>query len=274
MPSRLAVAAAGLGFTLFAEHAGAACPDGWFCEDTPAPAPSAPTGPQPPGAPARPPAPPPGLEPVEPAPLPPSSVAEAPGTPLEEPDEGTLEPGAHESEFETGFNLHFGLGLFGPGANKDAVLGGGGLAFRLRPLPLFAVDLGLEFMTGTDYNGNDRNEQAFVASGLFFMNPRDRVQAFVLAGVNVGGAQAKIEHLGGVALSPHDANYSYLGVQGGLGVEWRFAESTALTGDFQLFSRWRIESGDTEPEYVDPSSHLTTNASGGGLFRVGATFYF
>ncbi len=169
--------------------------------------------------------------------------------------------------------MHLSLGVFGPGAADDAILGGIGIAFRFRPLPLFAVDLGLELLGGSDYNGNDRAEQAFVGNTLLFFNPGDRVQGFVLAGFNIGGAQARIAYLGGQPVPLHDASYAYVGVQAGLGLEWRITRAVALTGDFQMFARGRIDSG-PEAEYVEPGTHLTTNASGGGLFRAGVTFYF
>jgi hypothetical protein len=167
------------------------------------------------------------------------------------------------------------VGLLGPGAEANAGLGGIGFGFRIRPKPLYAIDLGLEFLGGTDYNGNDRAEQAFVANAVVFVNPRDRVQGFVLGGVQLGGAQARVGELGGTPVPLHDVAYTYLGAQGGFGVEWRFSRGAAITGDFQLFVRGRVD-GNTyyEPEYVDPDSHLVTNTSGGGLFRLGATFYF
>jgi hypothetical protein len=189
--------------------------------------------------------------------------------------DGEAPPPPPPAVSELAINVHFGVGLFGPGASDRAGLVGLGFAFRVRPMPLFAVDLGLEFMGGTDYNGNDRAEQTFTTNVLFFVNPRDRVQAFVFAGLGLGGAQARVEHLGGVAVPSHHASYAYFGALGGLGVEWRFVESVALTGDFSLFARTRIDSSQYgEPEYVDASTHLTTNGSGGGLFRVGSTFYF
>ena len=261
MALRLGVALAALGLTLAPRIARADCPDGWFCDEGPsasppnAPAPSTPA-PNPP-----------------PPPLPPSPLVPER---LTEPEEPPPPPsGSPAGRSEVGFNMHLDLGLFGPGASHGAGLGGLGIAFRLRPLPFFAVDLGLEALGGNDYNGNDRAEQAFVANAVLFANPRDRVQVFLLAGFHFGDAEAHVTRLGGVTVPLHYATYTYFGLQGGLGVDWRFARAVALTGDFQLFARWRIDSStDIEPEYVDPSSHLATNASGGGLFRLGVTFYF
>jgi len=240
------------------------CSDGWFCAEAP-PSPEPEPPPRPPSKPPERPA-----SPTVPLPPPwqtprPTDLAAPPAPP----------PAEEAPKSEIAFNLHLDVGVLGAGAKSDAGLGGVGFGFRIRPVPLYALDLGLEFLGGTDYSGNERAEQAFVTNAVVFVNPRDRVQAFVLAGVHIGGAQARIAELGGQPVPLHDVAYTYLGAQGGLGVEWRFARSAAITGDFQLFVRGRVDSNSHyEPEYIDPDTHLTTNTSGGGLFRLGATFYF
>jgi hypothetical protein len=176
---------------------------------------------------------------------------------------------------ELGLNVHFGLGVLGSGAQNSAFMGTGGFLLRLRPVPVFALDLGLELAGGSDYNGNDRGEYAAVVEALGFLNPRDPVQFFVLGGINVGGANVSVQHQGGVPVTPYDDHYAYLGGELGLGVEWRFTPHTALTSDFQVLVRGRVDEGrHAFPEYVDPSTHLTSNVSSGGLFRLGVTFYF
>jgi len=261
MPLRSSVALAALGVLLVPRLSRAAdCADGWFCEEPPA----APSPARPPPAPAAPPRP--AAPPVVLSPSPP----EAPERPAPAPP-----PPREGHGNEIGFNLHLDVGLLGAGADENAGLGGLGFGFRIRPMPVYAIDLGLEFLGGTDYNGNDRAEQALVVNGVVFVNPRDRVQAFVLAGIQLGGAQARIARLGGEPVPLHDVGYAYLGAQGGLGVEWRFTRAAAITGDFQLFVRGRVDSNRYyEPEYIDPDTHLVANTSGGGLFRLGVTFYF
>ncbi len=258
MPSRSPAALAALGVLLVPLAARAEdCREGWFCDDrTSAPPPKPPA--------------------AAPAPLPPEPAA--PTVPLPPPrpaPEALAAPPPEADPSEIGFDLHIDVGLFGAGADDRAGLGGLGFAFRIRPEPLYAVDLGLEFLGGTDYSGNDRAEQAFVTNAVVFVNPRDRVQGYVLGGFHIGGAQVRVAELGGVPVPVHDVGYAYLGAQGGLGVEWRFTRSAALHGDFQLFVRGRVDSNRYyEPEYVDPGSHQITNTSGGGLFRAGFVFYF
>lgn len=268
MALRAIAGATALGFFLAPKVARADCPDGWFCDDKPAEAP-------PPAAPSAPDAAPPPREP--PPPEPPSGPAEPMNLVVPPYDENPPPPPPpwlrhHE---ELGLDFHFSLGVLGTGAQNNAFMGGGGFAFRLRPIPAFAVDLGLELAGGTDYNGNARGEYAGVVEALGFLNPRDRLQFFVLGGFHVGGANVSVKKQGGVLVTPYDDHYAYLGGQLGLGVEWRFTRHAALTTDFQALIRGRIDEGRHEfPEYVDPSTHLTSNVSGGGLYRLGVVFYF
>jgi len=265
-----------LGLFLAPSIARADCPDGWFCDEKPVqpPPPSAapPAGEAPPAREA-----PPREEPSEepPAPNPPPRMVFAPPGPYypEYPPPPPRRRWRHLTEL--GMNLHLGIGVLGSGASHDAWLGGGGFAFRFRPLPVFALDLGLELAGGTDYAGNDRVEDAFVVNALGFVNPRDRLQFYLLGGFQLGGASVRVKRQGGVPVQPFDDSYNYVGAQCGIGLEWRFARNFALASDFSLFIRGRTDqSRAVDPEYVDPSTHLATNTSGGGLWRLGATVYF
>ncbi len=265
-----------LGLLLAPRTARADCPDGWFCDERPSQAPppsAAPPNAAPPNA-----APQnegsPSEEPLEepPAPYPPPRMVLVPPGPYYPPPPPRRR-WRHYSEL--GMNLHLDVGVLGSGAHHDAWMGGGGFAFRFRPLPVFALDLGLELAGGTDYAGNDRVEDAFVVNALGFVNPRDRLQFYLLGGFQLGGASVRVRRQGGVAVEPFDDSYNYVGAQFGLGLEWRLTRHFALASDFELFIRGRTDqSRAVDPEYVDPSTHLATNTSGGGLWRLGATVYF
>jgi hypothetical protein len=257
-------ALAALGLTLAPRVALADCPDGWFCDEAPATPAAEPSRPREPVE-----------EPEEPEE--PTAPTRRSGRIWVAPPDGypPPPPPPHRRRQQLGLNLHLDIGVMGAGAQDDSWLGGAGFAFRLRPIPMFAVDLGLELIGGVDYNGNDRTEQAFVANALAFVNPRDRVQCFLLGGFSVGGAGVRVRRQGGYLVPPRDESYTYFGGQIGIGVEWRVSRRAAITSDFSLFARNRTDSGrELYPEYVDPSTHLATNASGGGLFRLGGTFYF
>jgi hypothetical protein len=100
------------------------------------------------------------------------------------------------------------------------------------------------------------------------LNPRSKAQFYFLGGLNWSSARV---HLPG----GNDAQYSYLGMQGGAGLEIRFSRRIAMNADFLGFIRGRTDDGARQnPEFVDPSTGRATNTSGGGLFRLGLTAYW
>jgi hypothetical protein len=173
-------------------------------------------------------------------------------------------------------NLHGNLALFGDGDGADSRgMAGAGAAFRFRPHRMFGVDLGLDFLAGEDWNGNWRDERAFVGNAIWFINPRHRLQLYVLGGFSVGSASVDVERLGGEAVEPYEASYSYVGLQGGLGLEWRITRRFALATDALMFVRGRSDDDRrVDPEFIDPQTHLVANESAFGLWRLGLTYYF
>ncbi len=265
---RVAVLIAALGVLPRVVWAADSCPDGWFCDDGEAPA-------EPP--PAEPLAPPPKATPLDEAPEPPASVASDGAEDemhFDVPPEPRSRHRHHRPRREYGFNLHFDGALLGSGAASGAGMAGLGVAFRFRPLPPFAADVGFDFVGGKDYAGNHRSERAFVGNALLFVNPGDPVQVYLLGGVALSQSWVRVHRYGGLAVSAYDASYTHAGVQGGLGVEWRIVRRAAIGADLVALARYRTDSPHGDPEFVDPSTHLATNGSAGGLFRAGATFYF
>lgn len=176
----------------------------------------------------------------------------------------------HRRFREWGVNMHATLGLMAhDAAASGAGMNGLGAALRFRPIPHIAIEGALELVWGTDYNGYDRIEDALLFSGLFFLNPRSAVQIYGLAGFGVGGAYLD----SGGRL--RDETYAYVGLQGGFGLEARITRHFAAGGDLIGFVRERNDRNASEnPEFVDPVTHRSTNSSGGGLVRLGATFYW
>lgn len=266
--SAAAVLLAGLLSSLSA-HALAAgeCPDGdWFCDPAPEPPPEPP--------------------PPEPVPKPaPAPVAQPGDATLAEPepprkiqlDVPSVQPVKRRRARyrEWAVNVHGALGLMGrdPAMASDAGMNGLGGALRFRPIPHIAIEGALELMWGTDYNGFDRFEDAVLVSGLFFANPRSAVQLYGLAGFGVGGAWVEGSYpAGGGEL---DERYAYVGMHLGFGLEARITRHFVLGGDVLGFLRERQDrDADRHPEFIDPSTQRTTNTSGGGLIRLGATFYW
>ncbi len=265
--------------------AGAAdCPDGWFCEDGVAPqSPSARPAPPRPLTPpsdvgAPPSAPPPGYNPPSyppPGAAPDDRIVFTDQEP-EEPPPPHVRP--HRRRFhEWGFNLHLEDVILGnkPERASNAGMGGLGFGFRYRPLPPLAFEAGVDLLTGTDFNGYSRSEAALLLNTLVFFNPHDVVQAYALAGLGFSRANVSLSPRGGQNFSRHDEHYSYFGGQLGLGVEVRVTHRIAIAGDIIGFIRGRTDDlADTVPEFEDPNTHRVSNTSGGGLLRVGGTFYW
>jgi hypothetical protein len=249
------------------------CPDGWFCDDGKGDVPSPAPGESPPPDEARPDE---GSRHREGSSGEPRLYDRGPRrirlTPADEPP---ARPRHHRRRRELGFNLHLNAALLGEGASSDAGMAGIGAAFRFRPLPPFAADIGFDFVGGRDYVGNRRSERAFVGNALVFFNPRDFVQVYAIGGFAFSQAWVTVEQSGGYAVGPYDTSYTHAGLQVGLGLEWRLARRAALSTDLLFLRRHRTDGNrDDDPEFVDPATQRTTNTSQGALFRAGATFYF
>jgi hypothetical protein len=179
---------------------------------------------------------------------------------------------------EWGLNLRVeGLAL-GKGAAEGAGMGGVGLSLRYRPVPAFAFDAGLDIVTGTDYNGFTRTETPFSLNGMLFVNPRSHVQLYLIAGATYSHAKVNsptaspLLKAGGDEDGGFGASYSYLGGQGGAGLEFRVSRHFALDIDGLGFVRHRTDDG-PNPEFVNKAGQTTKN-SGGGLFRGGLSFWW
>jgi hypothetical protein len=273
---RLAVTAVAASVLALAGPAWAAgdCPEGdWFCEPVPPTADPPPRDAGPPpetGAGPR--------RRLPPAPPPPPQYPPDDGEiRIDVPEMPPPRPRHRRGFREWGFNLHAVIGLMGSDRNMspDADMNGLGLALRFRPIPHIAIEGSLEAVWGTDYNGFDRFENALLLNALFFANPRSAVQVYGLAGF--GGAAAFIDS--GVRPDGQpvlrDETYTYGAVQAGAGLEARITRHFAIGGDLIGFLRWRRDRhADRNPEFIDPSTGRTTNTSGGGLLRLGMTFYW
>jgi hypothetical protein len=178
---------------------------------------------------------------------------------------------------EWGLNLHANLGLMGGDDRKspNADMNGIGAALRFRPIPHIAIEGSVELLWGTDYNGFQRFEDALLVNGLFFANPRSAIQVYGLAGFGFGAAYLDSGLAADGQPVLRDETYAYVGGQLGVGVEGRVTRHFALGADLVGFLRWRNDrNARREPEFIDPETGKTTNTSGGGLVRLGATYYW
>jgi len=202
-------------------------------------------------------------------PPPPTVVVAAP--PREAPPPYVYKAPDWQRKNEWGMNLHLGGLAIGRGQSGDAGMGLIGAGLRFRPIPYIALEGDLDFAGGRDYNGFRRGETALTGNMFIFLNPKDRAQFYFVGGLGWSAAHA-VDDRNGYDGKSYD--YSYFGVSGGIGLEYRAARHVALNLDGRLFVRGRIDKDSTNhPEYTD-STGQTTNASGGGLLTAGITFYF
>src|SRR5262245_18296420 len=115
---------------------------------------------------------------------------------------------------------------------------------------------------------------------MVFFNPRSKLQVYTLGGIGFSGARVErpttVTASDGTQLQRTTTeNWSYFGGQLGIGLEWRVSRKVALDLDVLGFIRGRTDDqARIEPEFIDPETHQATNTSGGGLGRLGITFYW
>jgi hypothetical protein len=130
-------------------------------------------------------------------------------------------------------------------------MGGVGFGIRPRPAPYFALDFGVDFIGGKDFNGNRRSEAAFAVNPMVFLNSSNKVQLYIFAGLGFGGAH--VDRPGG------SRAYNYIGADAGAGLEFRFWRHFAFSGDVMAFIRDRSDL-DGGPEYVDAATGAYTDS--------------
>jgi opacity protein-like surface antigen len=280
----------GLPATAMADGAAAGgCPPGsWFCaqdsQQQPSPAgkplqplpdPSDDSAPAPSATPTTPPKPPkydPGTGDAPPVvvyqPPPPVVVVQRPAEAPPSYDYAPPQQRPLRQRSEWGINLHLEGATIGHGSgSSDSSMGGGGVGLRYKPTRYFGVEADVDFVGGTDYQGDHRNEDAFTLNGLFFLNPRSRAQIYLLAGF--GGSSAHVAPDSGP-----DAHYGYFGGQIGAGLELRLSRSFALNLDLRGFVRGRTDQNAATSYEFTSADGRRTNTSGGGLITGGMTIYF
>jgi hypothetical protein len=189
------------------------------------------------------------------APLPPPYDAPLPPAPPKAP-----------SRSEWGAQVRFEGVAMPKEASPDAGMAGGGFSLRPRPSPFFAIDFGVDFIGGRDFNLDKRSEAMVSVNPTLFINPRNKVQVYLFAGLGLGGAH--VERRDGT-----QGDARYVGANAGAGLEFRFWQHFAFSGDVLGFVRERIAMSGTSPANVDPTAG-PSDGSRGTLFRVGGTYYW
>lgn len=149
-------------------------------------------------------------------------------------------------------------------------LGGVGMALRIRPTEKFALDLGVGVYGGSDYYGRQRLEVPVTVDALYFVNPQNRVQFYLLGGVGASFAYGQSVGLFG---STFQHAYNYVGAEAGAGLEFRLTRGFALNMDVRSFIRAQ-PNGAPEFQRTTATGVETTRTSAGAVGTMGATLYF
>ncbi len=154
----------------------------------------------------------------------------------------------------------------GRDAPSNAGMGGVGVSLRPRIGPSFACDVGLDFVGGHDFNGDERRESIFSVNPMVFINPRHRLQFYLVGGFLVSSARVTDSY--GTPI-----RYHHIGMDGGGGFEFRVWRHFAVDADVIAFIRSRT---DVSPyaEYVDPTTGRYTDTSAGAVLRLGLVHYW
>jgi hypothetical protein len=253
------------------------CSEGdWFCEPPASPSPPEASEPGPAGPSEEPAAEPEASEPAEPrmAPFERRRIVLDQGEDRPRPRMRRW----HRPLHPWGFDAHVFGAFLGKrkGVSSNTGMGGVGAGLRYRLMPEFAIEGDLELAFGTDYNGYDRQEGVLLGHVIGFFNPHSPIRAYVLGGFGLSSAHVRNSSTNSSVLwsQSYDRNYSYFGLDLGGGVEVNIGRRSALHAELIGFLRDRTGMGRySAPEFVDDRGR-TTNASGGGLLRIGAIFFW
>ena len=149
----------------------------------------------------------------------------------------------------------------------------GGLegSIRFRPARIFGVEFAVGAYAGNDYNDMDRVEIPVTFNFMFWLPKASRLQVYFLAGAGLSHARTEGVHSGYGEFMSRDM--TYIGAQGGIGLEWRINPRFALSMDVRAFIRTRIDADDL-PEFYNPDTGQTADTSAGAVGTLGAHFYF
>lgn len=175
-----------------------------------------------------------------------------------------------------GLDGHVASSIFG---GQGGAIFGGGTGFRIRGRGALGFELGVNFLSGTDFNGDHRFEVPVTASMLVFFNPQNRFQVYGLAGLGLSYGNVQYSFDNALARGGRfDAEYLHVGAHAGLGFEWQVSQRFSLYTDARLFVRQRVDDGAaSNAEFIrsTPSGfQQTTNTSIGSLVNFGAILYF
>lgn len=141
-------------------------------------------------------------------------------------------------------------------------LTGVGLGFRVRPMAWLGIEPAIELMRGYDELHAPHSETALSTDLLLYLNPRNAIQVFGVAGAQLGVAQHS-EHWS-------QASSTYVGAQLGAGLEFRVTHLLSFNVNVVGYTR-RVTGEELRKSSTGRS---IPEASSGLALRASAGFYF
>jgi hypothetical protein len=185
-------------------------------------------------------------------------------------------------EKQVGFGLKLTSSFFGTDNDENDIfepkgMGGAGLLLRLRLLPHFATEIGLDAYGGNGCDGEKRAEVPLTIGLMWMPVPyKWRFQFYTIGGMGASFAW--------VGEDPHQDHPKYLGGFLGIGMELKLGpqRNFALFADFRGFIRKRLNDRPDDPLVPDGGScregaygkKICTDWEGGGVFNLGMILYF
>lgn len=171
-----------------------------------------------------------------------------------------------------------GMTFGGRSGDHSSGMGGVGATLRYRQHPMFATELSIGGLAGTDYNSDSRIEVPVTLSELIYFNPQNRFQFYAVLGVGMSWATIGYNDQNARTRGTDRASYTYAGGLAGLGVEWQLSPNFSIYTDARAFVRTRIDPGASgNPEFSRTNADgrtETTNVSVGVIGQLGGLFYF
>ena len=168
---------------------------------------------------------------------------------------------------QVGLGLHLGAAAV---SETEDPMGGFGAHIRYRMNPRFAVEGDLDLFRGMGYEGIPRREIPVTVNGLWYMNPQNRLQLYVLAGLGVAAAHIGSKEYG----TGEEVDTTYAGVQAGIGAELRLGRMFAVSADVRGFVRGRLDDEFHSEEAACREGDECTPYEGGATFNAHGTLYF
>src|SRR5690606_16262669 len=108
---------------------------------------------------------------------------------------------------------------FGSSRGQSVNMNGLGAGVRYRPAPHFALDVGLDFLSGRDWHDHLRREGSLSVTAQVYFNPESTFQVYLPLGMHSSRAWVSQETPDGNATS----KYQYFGAHAGIGGEIRLS---------------------------------------------------